>query len=227
MPSSVDSCRREDALPRLSGLCVGACGLGFSLAVLWWATAVLAQPPAADQEGYAWKESFVDLPAGDLIVRLGLVTRWGHGAGGYDLRRIDCLYLTDALWAGPPAADARDAVRNAAVAGAGGRLGAAVRRRRLPARLRRARHERVAGRDEQGRHAQVGRPPVAVELGFDRRRAELGRPLDGGRWTVHEPGRLHLAAAPRVRRRSQPASRQPMQRARRRGAIRDNRSCSR
>ena len=39
--------------------------------------------PAADQAGYAWKDSLVDLPAGDLTVKLGHVTRWWHGGGGY------------------------------------------------------------------------------------------------------------------------------------------------
>jgi len=69
--------------------------------------------PAADKAGYAWKDLLVDLPAGDLTLQLGHVTRWWHGPGNYDLRRIDCLYLTDELWAAPPAVDARKALRDA------------------------------------------------------------------------------------------------------------------
>ena len=68
--------------------------------------------PAASQAGDAWKDLVVDLPAGDLTVKLGHVTRWWHGPGGYDVRRIDCLYLTDELWSDPPAAEARKTIRD-------------------------------------------------------------------------------------------------------------------
>jgi hypothetical protein len=67
----------------------------------------------AEQAGYAWKDMLVELPAGDLIIKLGHVTRWWHGGGGYDQRRVDCLYLTDELWATPPAAEARQVMRAA------------------------------------------------------------------------------------------------------------------
>ena len=66
-------------------------------------------PPAA--EGLQWHDLLVDLPAGELTVQLGHVTRWWQGGGGYDTRRVDCLYLTDELWADPPTPAARRAVR--------------------------------------------------------------------------------------------------------------------
>jgi hypothetical protein len=69
--------------------------------------------PAATA-GPAWHDLLVDLPAGDLIIQCGHVTRWWHGSGGYDLRRLDCLYVTDEPWAPPPAPDARKAMREAA-----------------------------------------------------------------------------------------------------------------
>jgi len=69
--------------------------------------------PAVEKAGYAWKDTIVDLPAGNLVIQLGHVTRWWHGQGNYDGRRIDCLYLTDELWAAPPADDARKALREA------------------------------------------------------------------------------------------------------------------
>lgn len=65
----------------------------------------------AEVAGPQWHDILVDLPEGDLTVQLGHVTRWWHGPGGYDLRRIDCLYLTDELWADPPTAEARQAMR--------------------------------------------------------------------------------------------------------------------
>lgn len=55
-----------------------------------------------EKEGPVWKDMLVDLPKGDLIVELGHVTRWWHGKGGYDIRRIDCFYITDEIWAQPP-----------------------------------------------------------------------------------------------------------------------------
>ena len=65
----------------------------------------------AQVAGPQWHDILVDLPAGDLTVQLGHVTRWWQGPGAYDVRRIDCLYLTDALWADPPTAAARRAMR--------------------------------------------------------------------------------------------------------------------
>ena len=73
--------------------------------------------PAVGQAGYVWKDMIVDLPAGDLVIQLGHVTRWWHGGGGYDLRRVDCLYATDELWAEPPTDEARQAIRAAAPVG--------------------------------------------------------------------------------------------------------------
>ncbi len=63
------------------------------------------------QAGPAWHDLLVDLAAGDYTIRLGHVTRWWHGPGGYDQRQIDCLYLTDELWAEAPAADQLQAMR--------------------------------------------------------------------------------------------------------------------
>ncbi|MCM8815613.1 MAG: hypothetical protein NC931_06515, partial [Candidatus Omnitrophica bacterium] len=58
------------------------------------------QPP--EKEGPVWKDMLVELPQGDLIVKLGHVTRWWHGKGGYDIRRVDCFYLTEEIWKQPP-----------------------------------------------------------------------------------------------------------------------------
>jgi len=57
-------------------------------------------PPA--KEGPTWKDMLVELPQGDIIVQLGHVTRWWHGKGGYDTRRIDCFYITDEIWVSSP-----------------------------------------------------------------------------------------------------------------------------
>ncbi len=35
-------------------------------------------------------------------MKLGHITRWWHGKGGYDTRKIDCFYITDEIWAPPP-----------------------------------------------------------------------------------------------------------------------------
>jgi len=70
---------------------------------------IYAEPP--DQAGPAWKDLIVDLPGGDYTVRLGHVTRWWHGPGAYDERRIDCLYLTNELWAEPPSPEQLKAIR--------------------------------------------------------------------------------------------------------------------
>jgi len=69
--------------------------------------------PAVDKAGYAWKDLLVDLPAGELTIQLGHVTRWWHGPGNYDARRVDCLYLTDELWATPPETGERQTMRDA------------------------------------------------------------------------------------------------------------------
>jgi hypothetical protein len=68
----------------------------------------------AEQAGPQWHNILIDLPAGNLTVKFGHVTRWWHGPGDYDLRRIDCLYLTDELWKIAPDATARRAMRESA-----------------------------------------------------------------------------------------------------------------
>ncbi len=68
-------------------------------------------PPAVT--GPAWKDMLVDLPAGELIIKFGPVLNVWHGKGSYDQRQVDCLYLTDELWAEPPSADIRRAMREA------------------------------------------------------------------------------------------------------------------
>ena len=67
------------------------------------------QPSATP--GPAWKDLLVDLPAGDVTIKIGHVTRWWQGGGGYDLRQVDCFYMTDELWATPPDAVDRKAMR--------------------------------------------------------------------------------------------------------------------
>ena len=76
----------------------------------------LAQPDEvydmpAETAGPQWHDILVNLPVGDLTVQLGLVTRGWQGQGDYDARRIDCLYFTNELWAEPPTAEARQAMR--------------------------------------------------------------------------------------------------------------------
>jgi len=66
-------------------------------------------PP--EKNGPQWYDILVDLPAGDLTVQLGHVTRWWQGGGNYEARRVDCVYLTDELWAAPPTAEAKTAMR--------------------------------------------------------------------------------------------------------------------
>ncbi|MCX7705317.1 MAG: hypothetical protein N2115_03545 [bacterium] len=55
-----------------------------------------------EKEGIMWKDMLVDLPEGELIVKLGHVTRWWHGKGGYAQRWVDCFYLTEEIWKGQP-----------------------------------------------------------------------------------------------------------------------------
>ena len=72
---------------------------------------------ACEQDGPAWHDTLVDLKAGDYVVKLGHVTRWWHagkGPAGYLPRHIDCLYLTRRLWADPPDAGQRRAIRGTA-----------------------------------------------------------------------------------------------------------------
>ena len=69
------------------------------------------QHPATN--GPAWHDLLIDLPAGDLLVKLGHVTRWWHGKGRYIRRQVDCLYVTEQIWAEPPSAAARQAWREA------------------------------------------------------------------------------------------------------------------
>ena len=40
----------------------------------------------AEQAGPQWHDILIDLPAGNLTVKFGHVTRWWHGPGDYDLR---------------------------------------------------------------------------------------------------------------------------------------------
>jgi len=72
---------------------------------------------AVGTEGLNWKDTLVDLEAGDYTVTLSHVTRWWHhgkGPRGYCRRWMDCLYLTEALWAEPPGVEDREAIRAAA-----------------------------------------------------------------------------------------------------------------
>jgi hypothetical protein len=71
---------------------------------------------AVAKEGPTWKDTLVDLAGGDYIIRLGHVTRWWHAKGGpgaYCPRKIDCIYLTDELWAEAPSAQQRQEMRAA------------------------------------------------------------------------------------------------------------------
>ncbi|NLF21563.1 MAG: hypothetical protein GX590_00200 [Lentisphaerae bacterium] len=70
------------------------------------------QRPATN--GPAWHDLLVDLPAGDLVVKLGHVTRWWHGKGSYLRRRVDCFFLTERLWDAPPSAEVRQLWRDRA-----------------------------------------------------------------------------------------------------------------
>lgn len=66
------------------------------------------------QEGLAWHDVMLDLPAGDYVAKLGYARAWWHVTGGQlnkaaaapqrtlRARQIDCLYLTEELWADPP-----------------------------------------------------------------------------------------------------------------------------
>ena len=75
------------------------------------------------QEGLAWHDVMVDLPAGNYVAKLGYARAWWHITGGQlnknapapqrnlRARQIDCLYLTDELWAGPPSALTRNGLR--------------------------------------------------------------------------------------------------------------------
>ncbi|MCM8816512.1 MAG: hypothetical protein NC913_03245, partial [Candidatus Omnitrophica bacterium] len=54
------------------------------------------------KEGIMWKDMLVDLPQGDLIIKLGHVVPWWHSKGGYGQRWVDCFYLTEEIWKGQP-----------------------------------------------------------------------------------------------------------------------------
>jgi hypothetical protein len=69
------------------------------------------QPPAA--EGWAWHELVATLAAGDYDIHLTHIIRQWHAPQniGYGPRKIDCIYLTDALWRDLPDEAGLDAVR--------------------------------------------------------------------------------------------------------------------
>mgnify|MGYP005835629939 CR=1 FL=1 len=79
------------------------------LGPLHQAEEVYAEPPP--EAGPAWHGFIMDLPTGDYVVKLSHVTRWWHGPGLYDLRQMDCLYLTEELWAPPPTPEQLRAIR--------------------------------------------------------------------------------------------------------------------
>lgn len=60
----------------------------------------------AEKEGLAWKSILVDLEAGNYTASIGPVTRRWHTNGtkalGFLPRKMDCLYLTDEIWAEAP-----------------------------------------------------------------------------------------------------------------------------
>lgn len=67
---------------------------------------------AATTTGAKWHDLLVDLPQGDLVIKIGHVVRWGwYGGGGYDYRKVDCIYLTDELWASSPSSSTRSSIR--------------------------------------------------------------------------------------------------------------------
>jgi hypothetical protein len=68
----------------------------------------------ADKEGLHWKDILVDLPSGEYVVSLGHVTVWwqnGKRPKGYMPRKIDCLFLTEELWAPAPSMTLLNAMR--------------------------------------------------------------------------------------------------------------------
>ena len=65
-------------------------------------------------DGPAWKDLLLDFEAGDYVVRISHATAWWHGGNGYADRKVNCLYLTTQLWAGPPSAETMAAMRQAA-----------------------------------------------------------------------------------------------------------------
>jgi len=64
--------------------------------------------------GPAWKDLLLDFTAGDCIIRLSHGVEWWQGITGYSNRKIDCIYLTDEIWAGPPSVEGRQAMRESA-----------------------------------------------------------------------------------------------------------------
>ncbi len=70
------------------------------------------------ESGPSWDDMLVALPAGDYTIKMGHVTRWWHGGEGHDVRKIDCLYLTNEIWRDPPS-DAELAALRASAESAG------------------------------------------------------------------------------------------------------------
>jgi hypothetical protein len=64
------------------------------------------------ESGLQWKDMLVDLPQGRFVIKLGHVTRWWHGDGGYAMRSVDCIYLTDEVWETPPDPQSIKAMRD-------------------------------------------------------------------------------------------------------------------
>ena len=76
---------------------------------------------ATPTEGWFWKDIIVDLAPGTYTIYLA---HEGHGwrdtpggANGYCERNIDCVYLTDELWADAPSDAARQDIRNGSRSG--------------------------------------------------------------------------------------------------------------
>ena len=65
------------------------------------------------QDGPRWHDFVTDLEAGDYTVALGHVIRYYHAPDNVPFleHKVDCLYLTDELWAPAPAAEVLAAMR--------------------------------------------------------------------------------------------------------------------
>ncbi|MEI7436808.1 MAG: hypothetical protein WCL16_08395 [bacterium] len=76
------------------------------------------QPAAA--EGWVWHELVVSLNSGDYEIQMPHIVRQWHAAKniGYGPRKIECIYLTDALWRETPDEAGLEAVRGGVVTGA-------------------------------------------------------------------------------------------------------------
>lgn len=64
------------------------------------------------EEGYTWKDIMVELKPGKYTIRLSHKTRWWQAPKhiGWRKRLIDCIYLTDEIWAEAPSEETLDAV---------------------------------------------------------------------------------------------------------------------